>query len=124
MMVFAEISEFLLDIVGPTLETIAPYMPGEITPVVLGMEFFQRALIAAILATIVGGFFGSFLIMRNLALMGDGLAHVSFGGIAVGMVLGGVAPLWYALMFSTLAAVLIHEMQTRELLTGDPLQFS
>ena len=119
MMVLEEISKFFLEAVGPLLEKIAPYMPGEVTPVVLEMEFFQRALIAAILATIVGGFFGSFLIMRNLALMGDGLAHVSFGGIAVGMVLGGVAPLWYALIFSTIAAILIHEMQTRELLTGD-----
>ncbi|MED5496345.1 MAG: metal ABC transporter permease, partial [Candidatus Thermoplasmatota archaeon] len=52
-------------------------------------------------------------------LMGDGLAHVSFGGVAVGIVLGATAPLWYALVFSLTAALIIHELQERELLTGD-----
>jgi ABC-type Mn2+/Zn2+ transport system permease subunit len=80
---------------------------------------FQRALIAALLVTVVAGYLGNFLLIRNLALIGDGLAHVSFGGVAVGVVLGATGPLWYALLFSVIAAVLIHEMQTRELLTGD-----
>ena len=57
--------------------------------------------------------------MKNLALMGDGLAHVSFGGVAVGIVLGATAPLWYALVFSLTAAIIIHELQERDLLTGD-----
>ena len=77
------------------------------------MEMFQRALIAALLVTIVAGFLGTFLLIRNLALIGDGLAHVSFGGVAVGVVLGSAGPLWYALLFSVTAAILIHEMQTR-----------
>ena len=62
---------------------------------------------------------GSFLLIRNLSLIGDGLAHVSFGGVAVAIVLGATSPLWYALLFSTVAAILIYEMQSRELLTGD-----
>jgi len=62
---------------------------------------------------------GVFLLIQNLALIGDGLAHVSFGGIAVGIVLGATSPLWYALVFSVTAAILIHELQSRELLTGD-----
>ena len=57
--------------------------------------------------------------MQNLALIGDGLAHVSFGGVAVGVVLGATSTLWYALIFSITAAILIHEMQSREILTGD-----
>ena len=40
------------------------------------------------MVAIVGGFLGSFLLIRNLALIGDGLAHVSFGGVAVGIVIG------------------------------------
>jgi ABC-type Mn2+/Zn2+ transport system permease subunit len=94
-------------------------MPGETFPAFFELEMFQRALIAAILTTIVAGFYGSFLLMKNLALMGDGLAHVSFGGVAVGIVLGATAPLWYALVFSLTAALIIHELQERELLTGD-----
>ena len=109
----------LLDLAGPVFEFIAPFAPGEIFPYFFTMEMFQRALLAAILVTIVAGVLGSFLLVRNLALIGDGLAHVSFGGVAVGVVLGASSPLWYALLFSVVSAILIHEMQRKELLTGD-----
>ena len=113
------IGEKLLEFFAPFLESIAPYMPGEIFPYFFSLTLLQRALIAAIFVTMVSGFLGCFLLTRNLALIGDGLAHVSFGGIAVGLVLGGIGPLWYALIFSIIAAVFIHELQTREILTGD-----
>ena len=109
----------ILEITAPLMESIAPLMPGEIFPYFFTLEMFQRALLAALMVTIVAGFLGTFLLIRNLALIGDGLAHVSFGGVAVGVVLGATSPLWYALLFSVIAAILIHEMQAREMLTGD-----
>jgi ABC-type Mn2+/Zn2+ transport system permease subunit len=109
----------ILEVIFPLLESLEPLIPGEIFPYFFTLEMFQRALIAALLVTVVAGYLGNFLLIRNLALIGDGLAHVSFGGVAVGVVLGATGPLWYALLFSVIAAVLIHEMQTRELLTGD-----
>ena len=69
--------------------------------------------------TLVAGILGVFLIIQNLSLIGDGLAHVSFGGVAVAIVLGATNPLWYALLFSVIAAILIHELQARDILTGD-----
>ena len=114
-----QLSEHLIEILAPSLESIAPFIPGETFPAFFEIEMFQRALVAAILTTIVAGFYGSFLLMKNLALMGDGLAHVSFGGVAVGIVLGATAPLWYALVFSLTAAIIIHELQERDFLTGD-----
>jgi zinc transport system permease protein len=39
--------------------------------------------------------------------------------VAVGVVLGATSPLWYALVFSITASILIHELQSREILTGD-----
>lgn len=113
------IGSFLMAIFTPLMEFIAPLVPGEVFPYFFTMELFQRALLAAILVTIVAGFLGTFLLIRNLALIGDGLAHVSFGGVAVGIVLGASSPLWYALVFSITAAILIHELQSREILTGD-----
>lgn len=110
---------FLLDIVSPFMETVAPFLPGDIFPYFFTMELFQRALLAAVLVTIVAGILGTYLLIQHLALIGDGLAHVSFGGVAVGVVLGATSPLWYALVFSITAAILIHEMQSREMLTGD-----
>ena len=113
------IGEYVMEVAKPLLEFIAPMVPGEIFPYFFTMEMFQRALVAAVLVTLVAGVLGSFLLVRNLALIGDGLAHVSFGGVAVGVVLGASSPLWYALVFSVVSAILIHELQTRELLTGD-----
>ena len=110
---------FLLDIISPFMEAVAPVLPGDIFPYFFTMELFQRALLAAVLVTIVAGILGTYLLIQHLALIGDGLAHVSFGGVAVGVVLGATSPLWYALVFSITAAILIHEMQSREMLTGD-----
>tara|TARA_B100000614_G_scaffold84450_1_gene75879 strand:+ start:225 stop:1142 length:918 start_codon:yes stop_codon:yes gene_type:complete len=113
------IGELVLKILSPVLELIAPLMPGEIFPYFFTMEMFQRSLIAALMVTIVAGLLGIFLLMRNLALIGDGLAHVSFGGVAIAIVLGSTTPLSYALALSIISAILIHEMQTRQILTGD-----
>ncbi len=113
------IGTIILDLIGPLLEFIAPYMPGDIFPYFFTMEMLQRSLIAALMVTVVSGFLGLFLLMRNLALIGDGLAHVSFGGVAVAIVFGATTPLWYALAFSIISAILIYELQAREILSGD-----
>ncbi|MGB1679655.1 MAG: metal ABC transporter permease, partial [Poseidonia sp.] len=109
----------VLDLIAPIFELMAPLMPGEVFPYFFTMELFQRALLAALMVTVVAGILGTYLLIQNLALIGDGLAHVSFGGVAVGVVLGATSPLWYALVFSIIAAILIHEMQARGMLSGD-----
>jgi len=109
----------ILDMMSPYLEYIGPIMPGEIFPYFFTMEMFQRALLSAIMVTVVSGFLGAFLLIRNLALIGDGLAHVSFGGVAVGIVLGATSPLYYALLFSVISSIIIYDLQSREILTGD-----
>ena len=109
----------ILEAVTPVLEWIAPFVPGEVFPYFFTMEMFQRALIATLLVTVIAGILGTYLLVQNLALIGDGLAHVSFGGVAVGIVLGATSPLMYALVFSIISAVLIHEMQARNMLSGD-----
>ena len=113
------VGELVLDILSPLLSSISFLIPGETFPFFFTLEIFQRALVAALIVTIVSGFLGSFLLVRNMALMGDGLAHVSFGGVAVGVVLGSASPLWFALTFSVIASILIYEMQERDVLTGD-----
>jgi len=110
---------WLLDQVAPILESIAPFIPGEVFPYFFTMEMFQRAMLAAFVVTVVAGVLGSFLLIRNMALIGDGIAHVAFGGVAVGLVMSSTFPLVYAVVFSVIAAVIIDELQHRELLNGD-----
>ena len=118
-MMFEGLGIVILELIGPQMEMLAPIMPGDTFPRFFNMEMMQRSLIASIMVTIVAGILGVFLIIQNLSLIGDGLAHVSFGGVAVAIVLGATNPLWYALLFSVIAAILIHELQSREILTGD-----
>ena len=113
------IGEKLLQFTSPILEFIAPIVPGNTFPSYFEIELFQRALISAILVTIIAGLMGSFLLIRNLSLIGDGLAHVSFGGVAFALVIGSANELYWALLFSGIASILIYELQSRELLTGD-----
>ena len=57
----------ILEILAPIMESIAPYMPGETFPEFFTLEMFQRSMLAALMVAIVGGFLGSFLLVRNLA---------------------------------------------------------
>ena len=61
----------------------------------LTYAFVQKALISGIAVAIICSFMGAFLVLRRYALFGDGIAHVAFGGVAVGLFLG-VFPFWSA----------------------------
>ena len=113
------IGEIILYLVAPIMEALAPFVPGEIFPYFFKWEIFQRALISVIMVTVVAGMLGVFLIIQNLSLIGDGLAHVSFGGVAIALVLGATYPMWWALLFSIIASIVIYEFQARDILTGD-----
>ena len=117
----------LLEFFIPFSELFLPIIPGDVFPYFFGKELngepvtlFQTSLFAAFLITITACFLGPYLIIRNLALIGDGLAHVSFGGIAVAIVMGySNLALEFALLFSVTSAILIYELQSRQILTGD-----
>ena len=110
---------WLLERLSPAMESIAPLMPGEYFDMFFTVEMFQRVLLAGIVIALVAGVLGSFLLIRNMALIGDGIAHVTFGGVAVALVVGTAYPLPFAAMFSVLAAVIIFELQDRGILNGD-----
>jgi len=51
-------------------------------------EFMQRAVIAALIVSVVSAVVGSFVILKGMAFIGDALPHASFGGVAVAFALG------------------------------------
>lgn len=76
----------------------------------LQYPFMQRAIIGGILAASVCSAIGVFLVLRRMSLIGDGLAHLSFGGIAAGLFFK-IYPLFSALVVSVLAALGIHKLR-------------
>jgi zinc transport system permease protein len=77
---------------------------------ILSFSFMQRALIAGIAVAIVCSVLGLFLVLRRHSLFGDSLAHMAFGGIAIGL-FTNVYPLWTAFIVSILAALGITKLR-------------
>ncbi len=84
----------------------------------LQYAFVQKALVGGIAIAICCPLIGVFLVLRRLSLLGDGLAHVAFGGVAIGFVLG-IPPLWAALGAATLGAAGVQKMLRNPRLQGD-----
>ncbi len=83
-----------------------------------GYQFFQNALIGGIIVAIVCGLVGLFLILKKEAMIGDGLSHTAFGGIALGLLMG-INPLLTALGVSILAVFAISYMRRKKIATSD-----
>ncbi|MGQ9778004.1 MAG: metal ABC transporter permease [Thermodesulfobacteriota bacterium] len=58
----------------------------------LSYEFTQRALITGFFVALLCSFLGFFLVLRRLSLIGDGLAHVTFGSVEVALFFKTFAP--------------------------------
>lgn len=81
-------------------------------------QFFQNALIGGIIVAIVCGLVGLFLILKKEAMIGDGLSHTAFGGIAIGLLIG-INPLLTALGVSILAVFILSYMRRKKISTSD-----
>jgi zinc transport system permease protein len=76
-------------------------------------RFMHRALLVGLCIGVMAPLIGTFLVHRQLALIGDALAHTAFAGVAVGLFLNGVlelgvSPYLSAVVVAMLAALLIE----------------
>src|SRR5438093_1104166 len=76
--------------------------------------FMQRALIAGLVIATVCGVLGVFVVLRRTAPLGDALAHVSFGGVAIGIA-AGLFPIEMAILIAVLGGIGIRVLQERHL---------
>ena len=82
----------------------------------LGMlqyEFMHRAILVGLCIGVMAPLIGTFLVHRQLALIGDALAHTGFAGVAVGLFVNavfdlGVSPYLTAVIVAMIAALLIE----------------
>ena len=54
----------------------------------LGLGFFQRALLAGCLTAFICALLSPHVVLRRMAFVGHGVAHAAFGGVALGLLLG------------------------------------
>ena len=92
--------------------------PIDQLPYPFELTFMQRALVAAVAVGIFAPTIGTYLVQKRLSLIGDGIGHVAFAGVGMG-VLTGLAPVGTALVFAAAGAVGIEELRTRKKASGD-----
>ncbi len=84
----------------------------------LDLEFMRLALVAAAIVGVLAPAVGFFLVQRQLSLIGDGIGHIAFAGVAAGYLLG-VSPVATALVASVAGAVGIERLRGLWRAAGD-----
>jgi zinc transport system permease protein len=79
----------------------------------LQYQFMHRAILVGLCIGVMAPLIGTFLVHRQLALIGDALAHTAFAGVAVGLFVNavfelGVSPYLTAVVVAMIAALLIE----------------
>jgi zinc transport system permease protein len=79
----------------------------------LQYQFMHRAILVGLCIGVMAPLIGTFLVHRQLALIGDALAHTAFAGVAVGLFINavldvGISPYLTAVVVAMLAALLIE----------------
>lgn len=70
---------------------------------IIEYNFFQNALIGGLLASIVCGIVGTYIVTRRLVFISGGITHASFGGIGLGVYFG-INPILSAMLFAVASA--------------------
>jgi zinc transport system permease protein len=84
----------------------------------LRTEFMRLALAAGAIVGVLAPAVGFFLVQRRQSLMGDGIGHVAFAGVAAGIVLD-VSPVLTALVLAVVGGLLIELLRSRGGAAGD-----
>ena len=81
-------------------------------------EFMRLALAAGAIVGVLAPAVGFFLVQRRQSLVGDGIGHVAFAGVAAGILLD-VSPVLTALVAAVLGGVAIEVLRSRGRAAGD-----
>lgn len=84
----------------------------------LHYSFIQKAFITGSFVAIACSSLGLFLVLKKMSLIGDGLSHVSFGAIGLGLFLG-IYPFYIAIPIVVISSLLILKISQKARVYGD-----
>ena len=84
----------------------------------LAQPFIQRAFLIGIVLAILSAILSTFIVLKKYSLIGDGLAHTAFGGLALGYYLG-LEPLWVATVTVILGSIGITKATRTSKISSD-----
>jgi zinc transport system permease protein len=78
----------------------------------LALPFFQRVLVAGLLASVACGVIGTYVVAKRISSISGGLSHAAFGGVGLGYLLG-FDPMLGATGFGLAAGLLVGVVYRR-----------
>jgi len=75
-------------------------------PDFLQYEFMQNAILTGIMASIICGVIGPFIVAKRMVFISGGLSHTAFGGLGIAYWLG-INPIYGASLFVLSSALII-----------------
>jgi zinc transport system permease protein len=88
----------------------------------LQAPFVQRALIIGVIVAVLASVLSIFIVLKKISLIGDGLSHTAFGGLALGYWLNiwiSIYPLWIAGITVMLGSIGINKALRSTKISGD-----
>lgn len=87
----------------------------------LHWDFMANALLALLLMAPLFGLLSTMIVTGRMSFFSDALGHSAFTGIAIGAICGIAAPIWAAVVFSVLFALLFSYVRSRSNQAADTL---
>lgn len=94
----------------------------EVLPIeMLQWDFMKNALLAILLMAPLFGLLSTMIVTGRMSFFSDALGHSAFTGIAIGAICGAAAPIWVAVIFSVVFALLFSFVRSRSNQAADTL---
>ena len=87
----------------------------------LQWDFMKNALLAILLMGPLFGLLSTMIVTGRMSFFSDALGHSAFTGIAIGAICGIAAPIWVAVIFSVVFALLFSYVRSRSNQAADTL---
>ena len=87
----------------------------------LRWDFMKNALLAILLMAPLFGLLSTMIVTGRMSFFSNALGHSAFTGIAIGAICGIAAPLWAAVIFSVVFALLFSWVRSRSNQAADTL---
>ena len=84
------------------------------------LPFMQRALLVGVALGLILPFLGVFVTLRRMSFFGDGIAHATLAGVAIGLI-AGVSPFLAALGIGVLFGVAVFFLERKTNISSDAL---
>ena len=87
----------------------------------LQWNFMRNALLAILLMAPLFGLLSTMIVTGRMSFFSDALGHSAFTGIAIGAICGIASPIWVAVIFSIVFALLFSYVRSRSNQAADTL---